>query len=77
MEADSGAVQETYFVILLKDFTVLVFDASDNDASTELFSHCQRINEMYGWCQLNDVALVKDLANKLRTLDKSQPRPLV
>ena len=71
MEADSGAVQETYLVILLKDFTVLVFDASDNDASTEIFGQCQRINEMYGWCQLNDKAVVEDVTKKLRALDKS------
>ena len=32
---------------------------------------------MYGWCQLNDKALVEDLTKKLRALDKSQPLPIV
>ena len=47
-DAGSGAVQDAYLVILLKDFTVLVFDANDDKASADIFGLCKRTNEMYG-----------------------------
>ena len=54
-----------------------MFDANNDKASEEIFALFQRTNEMHGWCQLNDSALVKDLTKKLHVLDKSQLLPLV
>ena len=69
------AVIQAHLVILLMNYTVLVFDAESETASDDILNILKTKDDVYGWCKCNDDVLVNDIASKLRGLDASQPLP--
>ena len=71
----SGTLRRAHLVILPKDFSVVVFDASDESVSEGILGLFKTTDDMCGWCKFDDLGLVDELATKLHALDVSQPLP--
>ena len=71
----NGTRKKAYLVVLLIDFTVLVFDAKVASVSAEIFTHYNNMDKMYAWNKFEEEGVVKDLVTQLGDLDKSQSLP--
>ena len=71
----SSNPKKAWLVILLVDFTVLVFDARDDSVSAELVALPDKKKNMYGWLKVDDEETAHDLASRLRNFDKKISLP--
>ena len=72
---DASSSKPSFLVVLMKDYSVIMRDASDDSRGDEYVGLCDREADMYGWALLRSEVEAVSLHEKLLTIDKQLALP--